>query len=111
MEAESPVHLEGLGQPGGEGAEGDLDVGVRARGGHGHWWGGGAPPHLQKLVFCTLYTCTTPPSPQKTGFLYCTLVLLNKNQFSLLYTCTAPPHREPLVGGGGRVQQRRGALP
>ena len=81
VESESSVHLEGLGQPGGEGAEGDLDVCVRARGGHGHWWGGGAPPHLQKPVFCTLYTCT------------------------------APPHREPLVGGGGRVQQRRGALP
>ena len=38
------------------------------------------------------------------------LLLTCKNQFSVLYTCTAP-HREPLVGGGGWVQQRRGALP
>ena len=39
------------------------------------------------------------------------LLLTCKNQLSILYTCTAPSHREPLVGGGGRVQQRRGALP
>ena len=67
VESESSVHLEGLGQPGGEGAEGDLDVGVRARGGHGHGRGGRAPPHLQKPVFCTVYTFTPPP--QKTGLL------------------------------------------